>query len=320
MAALLLVGKQWGTVMEDVRAQSNLEREANQVIGTHVFAAGRPLQRVELNQATLKVLRLYREKTFLLMTEVASILMLVLPARARFPWMNLPGCLMAFISLAALLSLPIGVVLYARSLLRIFSGSTEQARHQAERPFARYLLLTSMAVVGGFYIGVLAGSRELNKLGLFFFWMGTYGSAISFFVTLWGLLKTNEKSLIFWPGLFLSIGMTGYQMQQGPFDVNVLGFSHHIENSAQFHLFKLYLMIPLVLILTVVVGLYRCRWLLRPFRVKDIFNPILSAQVRRQLAFLVVTACLPLGGVLVPIWIRLRVRLAGYPLPDLGLP
>ena len=96
------------------------------------------------------------------------------------------------------------------------------------------------------------------------------------------------------------------------FFVNVLGVSRHVENAAQFHLFQLYLMIPLVFILTVFVGFWRCRWLLRPLRVKDIFDPELPIGVRRQLAFLAVTACLPLGGALVPVWIRLRVRLAEH--------
>ncbi len=317
LAALLLSGERWGAVVEDLRTRSAPERDADQVIGSRFLVINQHLRNVALDQATLKALGLYREKTFLLMTEVASILMLVLPLRARFPWMNLPGCLVALIVLSTLLSLPMGAVLYVWSFLRRVSGSAEQVRHQAEHPFARYLLLTSMAVVGGANIGVLAGARELSRLGTFLFWIGAYGSAIGFGTAFWGLLKTNEKSLIVWPTLFLSIGMTGHQMRQGSFDINGLGFSrHHVENAAQFHLFKFYLMVPLVLILTVVVGLYRCRWLLRPFRVKDIFNPILSARVRRQLAFLVVTACLPLGGVLVPVWIRLRGRLAGYPLPD----
>jgi hypothetical protein len=110
----------------------------------------------------------------------------------------------------------------------------------------------------------------------------------------------------------LCIGMTGHQMRQGLLDVNVLGVSRHVENAAQFHLFKLYLMIPLVFVLTVLVGLWRCRWLLRPLRVKDVFNPDLSIGVRRRLAFLAVTACLPLGGALVPVWIRLRMRLTEH--------
>ncbi len=77
MAALLLVGERWGVVMEDVRAQSTRERDADQAIGSQVLA----LQAVGFDRAALKVLRLYREKTFLLMAEVASVMMLVLPLR-----------------------------------------------------------------------------------------------------------------------------------------------------------------------------------------------------------------------------------------------
>jgi hypothetical protein len=262
------------------------------------------------------VLRLYREKTFLLMTEVASVMMLILPLRERFPLMNLPGCIVALMFLSALVSLPIGGILYARYLFQAaLSQPASWKRKQVEQPFARYLLLSSMAVTGGFNIGVLAGSRNLDTLALLFFWIGSFGSMIGFPIAFWGSLKTNEKSLIIWPMLFLCMGMTGYQMQQGSLEINVLGLSRHVEDAAQLHLLKLYLMIPLVTMLSIFVGLYRCRWLLRPFRAKDIFNPVLPIWLRRQMGFLIVTACLPLGGVLVPVWIRLRARLTAHPLP-----
>lgn len=311
MLALLFVGERWGAVMEDVRARSTQERDADQALGFQLPA----LRTVALDRAALKVLRLYREKTFLLMTEVASIMMLVLPVRERFPLMYLPGCLVSLIFLASLIAFPIGGILYARYLFQARSKPSDWTRKQIEHPFARYLLLSSIAVTGGFHIGVFAGARKLDMLAFLFFWIGAYGTAIGFAGAFLGWLKTKEKSLIVWPILFLCIGMTGHEMQQGSLDVNVLGLSRHVEDAAQFHRFKLYLMIPLVLVLTIFVGLYRCRWLLRPFRVKDILNPVLPIRLRRRMAFLVVTACLPLGGVLVPVWIRFRVRLAEHPLP-----
>lgn len=310
--ALLLVGERWGAVMEDVRAKPTQEREADRLIGDQVLL---DLRTVTLDRATLGVLRLYREKTFLLMTEVASVMMLVVPLRERFPLMNLPGCAVSLLFIAALLSFPIGGILYARYLFQARSKPADWKKKQMEHPFARYLLLSSLAVIGGFGIGVTAGARELKTLALLLFWIGAYGMTIGFFIAFWGLLKARESSSIIWPMLFMCIGMTGYQMQQSSLQVNVLGLRRHIEDAAQFHLFKLYLMIPLVLVLTAFVGIYRCRWLLRPFRAMDIFNRMAPIGVRRRLAFLVVTACLPLGGVLVPVWIRMRAELEEQPLP-----
>ena len=140
---------------------------------------------------------------------------------------------------------------------------------------------------------------------------------IGFASAFFGWLKTNDKSLVAWPILFLCIGMVGHEMQQGSLDIKALGVTRHIEDAAQFRLSQLYLMIPLVFIFTIIVGIYRCRWLLRPFRIQDIRNPMLPVRLRRRLAFLVMTACLPLGGFLVPLWIRLRARLEEHPLPYL---
>ena len=317
MAALLHIGERWGAVMEDVRAKPAQEREADRLLGGQVLL---DLQAVALDRATLGVLGLYREKTFLLMAEVASVMMLVVPLRERFPLMNLPGCAVSLIFTAALISFPIGGILYARHLFQVRSKPADWKKKQMEHPFARYLLLSSLAVIGGFNIGITAGARELKTLALLLFWIGAYGMMIGFYIAFWGLLKAKENSSIIWPVLFMCIGMTGYQMQQSSLQVNVLGLRRHIEDAAQFHLFKLYLMIPLVLFLTVFVGLYRCRWLLRPFRFKDIFNPMFPVRLRWQLVFLAVTACLPLGGVLVPLWIRIRVSLAEHPfLPGRGI-
>lgn len=305
LLAILLVGERWGTVMEDARVRSKSERDADRAIDSQLPKIN--LQTVALNEAARKVLRLYREKTFLLMTEVASVMMLVVPMRERFPWLNLPGCLVMLLFLVTLLTLPVGAVLYLRSF---FSRTSSPARSRMEHPFARYLLLTSLAVVGGFHIGVLAGARELGLLGTLFFWIGAFGTTIGFPAALWGLIRMDEKFLLIWPMLFMMIGMTGYEMQHGSPRVLELGIGPAVEVVEKFHLFQLYLRIPVVLLLTVCVGLYRCRWLVRPFRIRDVFNPSLPKPLRRRLAFLACTACVPLGGFLVPIWIRIRSSLA----------
>ncbi|MEA2560984.1 MAG: hypothetical protein QOH06_2488 [Acidobacteriota bacterium] len=311
--ALVLVGERWGSVMKDVRAHSTRERDAE---GPLFSALGRAFHNVALDEATLQALRLYREKTFLLMTEVASVMMLVVPARERYPWLNLPGCLVALLFLVSLLMLPVGAVLYLRSLLFLFSRHADRTKRWMEHPLARYLLLTAMAVVGGFSIGALAGAREVGTLGTLLFLIGTFGTTIGFPAALWGLVRMGEKLLIIWPVLFTMIGMTGYEMQHGSPRLLELGIGPTVEDVAKFHLFKLHLMIPLVLLLTVFAGLYRCRWLVRPFRVRDIFNPSLPKPLRRRLAFLTFTACMPLGGFFVPLWIRIRSTLAGYSLPE----
>lgn len=311
--SLIVIGERSGTMVSDARNLSSSMRP--EVDGPFLSAISRPLRLVELDRGTLKLLRLYREKTFLLMLEVASTMMLVIPLRERFPFMVLPGCLVSLLSLLALLLLPVGLIFYARSLLRVLSETAGQAYQRKKYPFACYLLLTSVAVVMGYVIGAQAGIRDLTKLASILFWTGSYGVVGSSVIAFIEVVKRRDYSQFVWPLLFLSIGMTGYEMQHGSSSLFKLGIGSRIEDVARFYLFKLYLMIPLVFLLTVLVGLYRSRWLLRPFRIKDIFNPILPTRLRRRLAFLAVTACLPLGGFLVPVWIRLRARLEEHPLP-----
>lgn len=246
-----------------------------------------------LDDATRKLRRLYREKSFLLMMEMASALMVIVPLRERFPLIVLPGGFLALLCLIALPLLPVAAFLQIRVMIRWLSWSTDWKRQQLQSPFSCYLLLTSLAIVTGFIVGGLAGKGDHVTLGRFLLVGGGIGAMISPAVVV--CLPTDRGAFI-WPFVFLTLGGMGARMGEG-------------GEVARLQILKLYLAIPLVLFLSIILGACRCRWLVRPFRLRDVFNPSLSRALRLKLAFLGLTPCMPMSGLLIPVWIRIRTSL-----------
>lgn len=256
----------------------------------------------EKDRATRRCLRLYREKTFLLAAEIVVLVLLAEPLGRRIPLFSVVWTV-AVISLCllALLGLFLGLGRLARFFFRRFSAlyrAWQSPGKDQESLYATYLMAVAGAVVGGLNIGLSAARSDPGALGVFLVQVGLMGIMMVFLMA----VAQRDMSLAPWLWLFIYLRKIGQEMLDG-------------ARPADFLVFNLDLLIPLVLGLALAAGLYRCRWLLRPFRAKDIFNPALPNRLRRQLALLAVTACLPLGGFLVPLWIRLRTRLEEHPLP-----
>jgi hypothetical protein len=254
------------------------------------------------DRTTRRCLLLYREKTFLLAAEIVVLVLLAEPLGRRFPLLSLVWTIsVSSLCLLALLGLFLGLGRLARHFFRRLSSlyrTWQSSGKDRENLHATYLMAVAGAVVAGLNIGLSAAGNDPGTLGASLAQVGLMGIVMVFLMA----VAQRDLALAPWLLLFLYLKKIGQEMLAG-------------AKPADFLAFDLDLLIPLVLCLALAAGLYRCRWLLRPFRGKDIFNPSLPTRLRRRLAFLAVTACLPLSGFLVPVWIRLRTGLEEQPLP-----
>jgi hypothetical protein len=214
-------------------------------------------------ESDLKILQLYRIKSMILMCEVASVMMVVLPLRGRLPALAVPGCLIALLYVIAILALPVGVALQVRCVLQLALLLGDSVSEISRQLFARYVFLCSLAVVVGFNVGTAAGQLNMALLGFVLFGAGIAG-AISVSILLpW----KGDIPLLSWPFMLLGMGYLGHRMLQSP-------------SIARVHVLTLYLLIPIVLAASFLVGALWLRWLIRPFRLRDLFSPILPARLR----------------------------------------
>lgn len=266
------------------------------------FASVSTFEPKEKDRATRRCLLLYREKTFLLAAEIVVLVLLAEPLGRMFPQFSIIWTISVIsLCLLALIGFLLGLFRLARFFLRRLRSlyrSWQSPGKDQESLHAVYLMAVAGAVVAGLNIGLSAARNDAGALGVFLAQTGLMGIMMVFLMA----VAQRDLALAPWLWLFIYLKKIGQEMIAG-------------AKPADLRVFDLDLLLPLIACLALASGLWRCRWLLRPFRVKDIFNLGLPTHLRRRLAFLAVTACLPLGGFLVPVWIRLRTRLEEHSLP-----
>lgn len=193
---------------------------------------------------------------------------------------------------AALLVLPGALLLLAGAVART-SGRWSRFGFLADHPYGTFLIFLPLALMLGALAGTLAGSNEgIKTLHSLVFLVGFAGILTTLLAMMWTFLLS----------LFFGV-------PERPFTGVVIGFSV----SVLLMLLALVLSEPhirpfpvLIALASPVAGVaVAYRWL-APFRFRDLTDQRLPADLRIRLWGLAITAILPLGGLAVPAWIRMR--------------
>jgi hypothetical protein len=241
-------------------------------------------------------LAFYRLKTFLLTLDTAALAWAI--TRLGKPVMTLespPSALAIFCILAGL-----GLFVEAAFLIARAAGWLRR-RVPPYFPYGRYIVLTQLALPIGLLAGTQAALGDGRGLGLVL-WAGGLAGAISGLLVLapisflFSLPGRDTFSILAWAALLFELFVVGAVMrlhpELSPPFLTLFGFALALTPLSS-------------------VGLFFAlgRRLIQPFEPQHVFNPDLPAGARVVLAILLVTAALPLGGLVIPFWIYARHRL-----------
>jgi hypothetical protein len=153
------------------------------------------------------------------------------------------------------------------------------------------------------YIGQSLHTGDYEQLAVVLLTVGLGASLIKVGPRLLSILPrireprvSDPREDLLWQILFPVVGLVGLAMLQQGVDREL-----NARMIAQ--------LVKLLPILSVLVSLPSLGWLLRPFRLEQVFSKHLPRRVRFAIAFLAVTAVLPHGGLAIPIWIYVRHQL-----------
>jgi hypothetical protein len=269
---------------------------------------GNSAKRTPTSDVLDKRLGFYRMKTFLLLFDVGLFHWVGPPLAKRYAWLDLLlGIGLGL--LCGVLVVLLLVALVARTyafLARPFRPSTWR-RDQERHPSGRYVLLTALAFFGGFFLGLPAAERSIAELqqGLVYC---AYACGLMILFVVPGVFqkltgKSEERGIgaPVWLVVFHYLGQLGAEMEKS---------AEMAEGLTRFA-YRFVLLAP---VWALVLWAVRGSWILRPFRLRDAVDPKVSRGTRWKIAFIAVTAALPMGGLAIPLWIRFLRRLEAEPL------
>jgi hypothetical protein len=238
--------------------------------------------------AEAQVTAFFRLKTLLLVLDSAALFGAV-PAAVRsevFPRILWIGAALAGVGMV------IQVMGLSARLLRI-----PLAQSLSRHPYGRYLLLTQAAFLAGVYGISLLKAGQVQAFGLLLCFGGALCVMVSVvFLFLPTAASPSGPDMTLWAILFLSFsawgGLIALDRQLGQPSLAALGIL-----AALTPLWSLGLFLALG------------GWFLRPFSWRDVADWKLPPGFRATLAFVILTAALPLGGLAIPFWIYARHRL-----------
>jgi len=240
-------------------------------------------------QAETNVVALYRLKALLLALDGAAIFGLIFRRGRDAAFHEVLWAAGALAGAGALIQ---GVALSAR-LLRLSRFGNALNRH----PYGRYLLLTQTALLAGLCGAVLDRTGQIQELGLLLCYGGALcGMASVLFLFLPTASSPHGPDMALWAGLFLAVSAWG-------------GLIALDGRTGQPSLVVLKTLVTLTPLWSLGLFLALGGWLLRPFSWRQVADPRLPLRLRAALAFVILTAALPLGGLAAPFWIYARHRL-----------
>lgn len=299
--AFSLTGSKPGVLQEAGRGGDGIPMPLQWLLGS--------LGNSEAGSETLaRKLGFYRMKTFLLLFDTGALVLVGLWLAKRFSWLDLPiGVGLAILAGSLLLSLAVSLVFgiwtFALHFFRPDSWQREQDRH----PAMRYAFLSSLAVAWAFMTGVPASEKDTASLS-FGLTVGMMVCALALVFLLPGLLRklmgrSEERGLgpILWLLVFQVMGQLGTEMGKSP------EMARGLTQLA----YRVVLLTPVWALL---LWGFRGSWVLRPFRLRDLFNPQLSPGCRWRIGLIALSSAMPMGGLAIPLWIRWLRRMEPGPL------
>jgi hypothetical protein len=189
----------------------------------------------------------------------------------------------------------------ARRVWTLLQPSASRS-HAAREPLGRYLFYAPLACIAGFLVGPLVGQPDSGFLRMV---VGLIGLAaivwLMYAVMFEGLISLVPRgpkfglALPLWLGAFTGATLLLVRLLREPDGPTM--FAHAFLWAAG--------AAPVASVILVVT--FR-RALLAPFDVRDVLDRRLPVRVRVGLAFVALSAALPLGGLAAPAWMLLRER------------
>ncbi len=239
---------------------------------------------------------LYRLKALLLLLDGAALFIGLSALAARvsqlmvkigllFHWVALISIALAF---TGLIIQSIGSLAHLLRILRLADGLNHH-------PYGRYLLLTQLALLAGIEGAFLVGAGKVEQFGILLFWSA---DLCGLYVGLRLIMQSSAPSsnLSLWGCLFMAVSCLG-------------GLIYLDVGNRQQLVHLLYILTLLAPLWSLGLFLALGGWLLRPFSWWHVFDRRLPRRLRAVLAFVALTAALPLGGLAIPFWIFARHRL-----------
>ncbi len=255
-----------------------------------------PKLRQGLNAVDLRVLWVYRVRTLFLFLEAAFFTNLLLRSGV-----DIADSIAVLLLVLPMLLGTLGTLWMAA---RFFDRLVESDRLSFcdFHPYPSHLAGTQFGFAAGALVGQGLADDNFALVGNAIAFTGLVGALVHFLPIFLNLLihvpsasHRNDETRVAWMLAFVGVMAVGLGLQQG-----------EPVSQANQTLFKTLVAVsPLT---SVLLGMVSLRWLIRPFRFRRVFSRQAEPQQRWFLAFVTVTAVLPLGGLFIPIWICFRHR------------
>jgi hypothetical protein len=242
-----------------------------------------------------EVVPLYRLKTFLTVFEATGAIILLVLISQRSPAVAsvvVPTLLVTIVCSIGIATLGF-LVLICNFLARFLGGPLFSEQAQA---VIKYLALNQTGMLVGIYMGLYLIQGDMRRLGFLLTGAGFLAALVTFLLALPPLQPNREKvkkhdiQLLFWMAIFAVSAAAGVAIRTSEI------LAYHFK-----------LLMILFLVLTPVFALGASLTLGRRLRTLLPSRPSLA--LRGASVFCLLTAFLPLGGLAIPLWIRLRRRL-----------
>jgi hypothetical protein len=252
-------------------------------------------------EAEKRLVGLYRLKMFLLFPEAALFTSGLVGLAVRVPLSQLLiNPLLMLIQVGVLALALLGGLLLVRSALRRLLRS----KSEPSTPFdvtGRSLLLSALALLVGFYAGLALGRGEAASLANVLRSVGYVGMVTAGLLASpirFGASRVRHRPfpLIVWLFVFAAIGYAGAWLSSA-------------EEAAPRAMALAHTILWLAPVASIAIGALSFPWLLYPFMPRHIRDEQLPFRLRLALLVLAVTAWLPGGGIAVPLWAAVRLRL-----------
>lgn len=253
-------------------------------------------------EAQWRLLQLGRKKAVLLHFEGAALGWLLLQLGERNNWW-IPLLTWLLVVCGSLLLGTGALILTAIRFARRVVGADDQAHLSSSSPYPFLLAASQLSFFSGLCLGVLLREGNVGAIAGLYLTIAGVGLVTLFPPLLLSLVvpvppvsQRDESARNLW-----TLGYGGL----GIYAAGGLSLPAFRSLSFSFSPWLL-LVVPLCSMIPAVSG---WRWLLRPFNPHQILEKDRPLRSRVILAFLFLTAILPLGGLAVPAWIYIRERL-----------
>jgi hypothetical protein len=254
-----------------------------------------------------KVLKFYRAKTFFLLLDTVSVMLFLMWLEKNYlhtRWLQLLlGVPLILLVVGVTIGGAVGLIARIYAFLARTVQSAEKKRDQDHYPVMRYLMLTSLAFLAGFLLTNSRDEPQAVATGFLVIGALAFINSLVFLLPAFGrhLFADGDRDfgLFLWPLAFQAMAQLGYFCRDDPDAMEALNRSWHVLTTLS------PLWAPLLFA-------WRGHWLARPYKWGDVFDDRQPRRVRWALALMLVTAVLPLSGLAVPYWIRIRRYLESH--------